>query len=272
MDNQIPTPPPSENPASSPISSSDNPGGKHSPVPNGTGKGLFLEVIFVAVFLAILFGVLNYFNILKLSKLFPNQLGFLPRREIPTGTSQQDNNTTIPSTVSPSDQAKQALASLLLTIITPSFVPKSPSDITVFQGKTAREESRASWEARDGNQSARFISSTDGKQIIQLYILFDYNSNASVSADLTKETVSQFFSLVPKEPFSCKLLSSKANYCESFWEEPNGTKRGIGMHEYKPFSSRTNKTTVFFCQFKKDSKSYSWKSCASEFSQTGVTP
>lgn len=168
------------------------------------------------------------------------------------------------------EKDKQALVDFLPTILTPSFIPKSSSEITIFQGKSAKEESRASWESQDGKQSARFISSPDRNKIIQMYILFDYNSNASVSEDLARDTVSQFFLPVPKKPFSCKLLDNKANYCETFWIESDGTKIGIGMHEYSPFSSGINKTTVFFCQFMQDSPSYSWKSCASEFAQTGV--
>lgn len=267
MDNQITTPEASENPGPSPISSSDRPEGK---------KHLLFEIVFVAVFLAVFFGILNYFNIINLSGMSPNLFGFLPHRSSPSQQSQQLNNVTIVPTASPSgqgdlsSQAKQALISLLPTIITPSFAPKSSSNITIFQGRTPKDESRASWKAQDGNESARFVSSVNGNQIIQLYILFDLNSNASVSTDLAKKTVSKFFLLTSKEPFSCKLLSSKANYCESFWEEPNGTKRGIGMHEYSPFSSGTNKTTVFFCQFMQESPSYSWKSCAEEFAETGV--
>src|SRR3989338_11070673 len=48
--------------------------------------GLF-EIGFVAVILLLLFGVLNYFNILSVSEVFPKQLGWLPRREAPTGDS-----------------------------------------------------------------------------------------------------------------------------------------------------------------------------------------
>ena len=37
-----------------------------------------IEVMFVGVVIALLFGTLNYFNILRLSELFPSYLGFLP--------------------------------------------------------------------------------------------------------------------------------------------------------------------------------------------------
>jgi nitrate reductase NapE component len=41
--------------------------------------GVF-EIFFVAIVLAIFFGILNYFNILSLSTLYPKQLGFLPTK------------------------------------------------------------------------------------------------------------------------------------------------------------------------------------------------
>lgn len=97
MDGQIPNPPnagqtqqtPSGGLTSSPIPPNEKPEGNHSPVSNDTRKGLLFEIIFVVVFLVIFFGILNYFNILRLSEIFPNYLGFLPRRDVPTGTSQQ---------------------------------------------------------------------------------------------------------------------------------------------------------------------------------------
>ena len=41
--------------------------------------GLF-EISFVLIIIIVLFGTLNYFNILSLSALYPNQLGFLPHQ------------------------------------------------------------------------------------------------------------------------------------------------------------------------------------------------
>ena len=55
-------------PRPSPLSQNEMPEGR---------KGLLFEIFFVLIVLVLLFGILNYFNILKLSELFPNQLGFL---------------------------------------------------------------------------------------------------------------------------------------------------------------------------------------------------
>ncbi len=63
--------------------------------------GLF-EISFVLIIIIVLFGLLNYFNILSLSTLYPNQLGFLPHQQItgkqlpkvlePTPEPAQTNN------------------------------------------------------------------------------------------------------------------------------------------------------------------------------------
>lgn len=55
---------------------------KRSPVPNGMRKGLLFEIIFTVIVIVLIFGTLNYFNVLRLSEIFPNKLGFLPS---PTG-------------------------------------------------------------------------------------------------------------------------------------------------------------------------------------------
>lgn len=40
----------------------------------------FLIILFAGITLALLIGILNFFNIIPLSKFFPNYLGFLPNR------------------------------------------------------------------------------------------------------------------------------------------------------------------------------------------------
>ena len=49
-----------------------------------------IEALFVGITLILLFGILNYFNILPISKIFPNQLGFLPHKQ--SQQSQQLSN------------------------------------------------------------------------------------------------------------------------------------------------------------------------------------
>jgi len=65
-------------------------------------KGLLFEILFVILVLVLVFGTLNYFNILPISKLWPNQFGFLPHKQSKQESNvaiQQSNNVTpIPRT------------------------------------------------------------------------------------------------------------------------------------------------------------------------------
>jgi len=64
--------------------------------------GLF-EISFVVIIVLLFFGILNYFNILSLSKLYPNTFGFLPHKT--TSSSQNLPKTT---TTKNTQQASQS--------------------------------------------------------------------------------------------------------------------------------------------------------------------
>ena len=58
--------------------------------------GMF-EASFVLIIIIVLFGVLNYFNILSLSSIYPNQLGFLPHRAISSNFNKPNATGIIPT-------------------------------------------------------------------------------------------------------------------------------------------------------------------------------
>ncbi len=58
--------------------------------------GLF-EVSFVLIIIIVLFGTLNYFNILSLSALYPNQLGFLPHKVTSSNISKPNTTVLMPT-------------------------------------------------------------------------------------------------------------------------------------------------------------------------------
>ncbi len=53
--------------------------------------GMF-EASFILIIIIVLFGVLNYFNILSLSAIYPNQLGFLPHQTISSNLNKPGAN------------------------------------------------------------------------------------------------------------------------------------------------------------------------------------
>ncbi len=239
-------------------------------------KGLaFLEIGlvefgFVAVVLLLLFGTLNYFNILPISQIWPNQLGFLPHKEVSTGTSPQ-RIVTSPS-VSLTDTAKQTLNNYLPTILVPSLLPRS-SDISFVQNEGVKESFTVSLNTKAGTISAFAIFYADGKNISQIYASILKPETKIPSLNTTSTTVSSIFSIKPKGKWACRALESPTIHCENFWEETNGVKRGIGVQGIftrKYGAGPPTVVSIFFCEHTKDSPLYPWKSCEFEFAQTGV--
>lgn len=244
---------------------------------NQGNKGLLFEILFVGVIIILLFGILNYFNILRLSELFPNQLGFLTHR--PYEPSKQYGNVTTIPTIAPAtdssiQQAKQTLVELLPTILSPVLLPQSISDITLTEDRENKEKLNASWNNKDnkggGTTWAVFPKTPNSQKITSVDVFFEKIQTASPSVELAKSEVNKIFSSNPKGEWGCSKdpLNERMLYCENFWEEKD-SKKGLGflIVNTSPYRGRL----VFsFCEHNKDSKLYSWKSCRSEFAKSGV--
>ncbi len=97
--------------------------------------GLF-EISFVLIIIIVLFGLLNYFNILSLSTLYPNQLGFLPHQPL-TANTQQKQTVPTPTPASnfiqaePSDIQSYKELAKQKNINLPSRIPQSNNFVAV---------------------------------------------------------------------------------------------------------------------------------------------
>lgn len=231
------------------------------------------EILIIIFFFILAIGILNYFNLLRLSELFPNYLGFLPHK--PYEQSQQSNNVTTAPTPPPTplslsqqeelnSQAKETLMSFFPTILSPSSLPKSASDISLKRNKGLAESHSAWWSMQGGTLSAILVLTPESNNIVQSYLSLTKPQSASVSAELARITTPQVFSIEPKGTWGCQPIFNTMTYCENFWEEEDGTRRGIGMR------GLSSQAMIFFCQHNKESKLYSWKSCAFELKETGV--
>lgn len=220
-----------------------------------------LGIIFIVITL-ILFplGILNYFNILPLSSLFPHQ------------QPKQSNDVKIPPTTAPTSslakQAKETLIAFLPTILKPPLLPQSSSDINLREDKGIKQFVSGTWDTKDGRAITIFTVSPDGKEISQLLIFFPYAVTSSISAEFAQSTIPKLFSITPKGKWACKTIPNTANYCENFWEDQTGARKGIALKEST--LSQAKKITVYYCRHNKDSRLYSWKSCTPEFAESGV--
>jgi hypothetical protein len=259
-----------ESPAPSPTLSNE---------PSQKNRGILFKIVFVVVLLTFLFAILNYFNILPLSKLFPSYLGFLPRRDVPNGTSQslkientnsrQGFPTPIPSLT---ENAKQALIVYLPTILDPSLIAASSSGITLTKDRSNQQGFIASWKTKEKNIDSSFHISQDLKKIIAVdFYVKDSELLSSISTETAMSKAAQIFSIEPKGTWGCKkVIIESMLYCENFWEQSENSKRGLGALIIT--SPAGDRTVYYLCEHTNASDLYSWKSCRPEFLKTGVNP
>jgi len=255
MDQQTPA---QEMPASAPAPSIK---------PTKKNKGILFGIIFLIIFIVILLGVIA------------NRLGWLPQNEVPTGTSQQSkpdvNETNAPQSQELNPEvAIKTLSDFIPPLITSSLAPSISSDITLVTGGFSNQNDFiAAWQAKAGKVDVKYSISSEGsseEKISSIHINLDSTQLDIISENLAEELTSQYFLSIPKSNFVCTSPDNNLNYCESFWQEEDGTKRGVGIKGNRNTSSESGAISVFFCQFTKESKNYSWKSCAEEFAETGV--
>lgn len=251
-----------------------------TPILPERNRGVFVFWIVIAT-IVIIFSltILNYFNIVKLSEIFPNYLGFLPHKDVPNGTSQFQDKETIRikqgfPTLIPSltENAKQKLIAYLPTILDTSILPASSSGITFTEDQTGPQSFIASWKTNEKNIDSSFRMSQDFKKIITAdFYVKDSELLSSISTETAESKATQIFSIEPKGIWGCKkVIVETMLYCENFWEQSENSKRGLGALIIT--SPAGDRAVYYLCEHTNASDLYSWKSCRPEFLKTGVTP
>lgn len=268
-----------------------------SPAPNGAGKhhpltalafmeiGIF-EVVFVIVGVLFLLGTINYFNLLPVSEVFPKYLGWLPRQERAKPNNDIYNdfiksyNTPRPTPTPPVTASfiNNTLKPYLKSVVGEKTEVFGISEHLIKNGDT--------------NKNIVINLNTDAGTISGFLTLSNSQSISSVSLSLTEtapfpspnppfdliqKEAAKFFSVEPKGQWGCKIFKETAfdlQFCENFWEEQGGTKRGIYYQNPTSVDARTKeiKVTFAFCEFRQESANYNFKSCIKTFSETGINP
>lgn len=231
-------------------------------------KGIF-EIIFIATALFLLFGILNYFNILPISDTFPKYLAFLPKQ-----STQQKNTSpspqTFPSplpTVSLEKNAREAITKFFSDNLTASVIPQSFA-IKLSQPEAENNSFTATWQTDAGTASVLFnLSPSNPQEISYLYLEIPFltKSKVSFSPAFAQSQAPKFFSTNPQGSWKCKLFES-ITFCENFWER-NTTKTGMGINGSIVRSNNQIVNTASLCQFHKDSGLFSRKSCIADLEQ-----
>ena len=246
--------------------------------------GLF-EIGFVAVILLLLFGVLNYFNILSVSEVFPKQLGWLPRKEVSNGTSQTklasqgealrgsgEKTAPSPANFTPTtfqydtEKAKTLLTQYIKSTLKPGLLPvnfETNQGITINQYAQNPNWFVTSFFSQNASPAAffRFDKNSSNPNSSSISINLKNLPQPAASAALANSLLSSYFStpFILSDP-NCRNVSESV-FCENFQTTSDG-KKGYGMTIIgTPPKSINN---IFTCLIPKESADYaSAKSCIS---------
>ena len=232
--------------------------------------GLF-EILLVGIVLIFFFGTLNYFNILSISNVFPNQLGWLPHikqdskisynTKIPAIKQQNTDISTASAKFSyDAVKASKALEKYIRDNIKEEFLP---SKIEVKQHLIPDNTFNGTdyvfgvnWDLENIIFRANFhyLPNTNQTRDMEFYIN-PLSSNVSVdtanSALLTKTYLKNLPEAVD---FECGVFEKSTKFCEHFLEKEAG-KSGFGAVEGKGESGK-NLLLIFSCFIPKDTSYY----------------
>ena len=237
-----------------------------SPQPPQQKTNIFLVSVVIGVLLLFLLLVLNYFNSLPLSQLFPNQLSFLPHR-------QQDNKpipqpTQIPINYSSnafqydSEKTKTILSKYIKDTLKPELIPQT---LEVKQGLSIDNRIEdikyqfGAYVARNQESISVNFHYKENTNTPNDFIIFIQPSKVeqtTLNSTLANSLVSSYF-INPYSPIVNCNTKGTTSYCEIFKIENDG-KRGFGA------LIEQDKSIVFTCFIPKDSKDYdNQRSCIS---------
>lgn len=155
----------------------------------------------------------------------------------------------------------------IASILTKPMLPTKLENIRKEQDQTTRDSFFMSWKTKSSISTiSGTMTASTPSQISSLSLSFLYINEASASTEVAQRIIPEFFSVTPRGTWGCKPIQN-ITYCENFWEE-NKIKRGISVQS--PISTEQTGISVGFCEFHQNTDVYSWKSCTSEFAETGI--
>lgn len=243
-----------------------------TPQPPRHQSNMFLVGTSIAILLLLLILVLNYFNILSLSRLFPSQLWWLPHKApMPSlqSTSTQNQSYTSNDFQYDTKKAKTILTEYIKNNIKPQFIPEN---LEIKQG--------LSIDNKLGENKYTFGSYFIHNQTT-ISVNFHYKENTNtpndffiftqptkvgkttLTPDIANSSVASYF--INASPITNCDKKETTSYCENFRTESDG-KRGYGALIGQD-QSRTPPATisiVFTCFIPKESRDYdTTQSCIS---------
>lgn len=239
-----------------------------TPQPPQQKTNLYLIGFIIGVLLLFLLLVLNYFNILSLSRLFPSQLGWLPHKAQPTPVQNQDYTPNVFQY--DTGKARTILAQYIRDTINPEFVPQTLDIKEGLSIDNRVEDNKRQFGSYFTTSQATFSinfhykENTNTPNDFSIFIQPSQSEEITLTLDLANSLVASYF-INPSSPITNCDKKGTTSYCESFKIGDDGN-RGFGALIGQDASKSPPKLTsiVFTCFIPKESKDYdSMKSCIS---------
>ena len=247
-----------------------------------TKKIRSFEIIFIPIVLVLLLGILNYFNVLKLSRLFPNQLNFLPHisYEEPQNQKVPPARQSFP-TFSPNSatfaydtsKANSLLSNYLRDKIKSDYLPSKIEVKHKLIASNKQEgtdyEFGSNWTIDNVffQSNFHYEPDTNNPRDMQFSIQLQNIKETSASASLTKALSDTYLKTASESTnFVCGISKNTISFCENFQTTVLG-KEGFGLIIAK--AQPNNTVFVFSCFIPKDSKYFSIRTSCLLFNEKG---
>lgn len=236
---------------------------------------VLIEIVFVLVIFLPVLGILNYFNIFSLSKLYPNQFGFLPHKpflsKAPTAPSSNSYFSKQPNT----DQ-KNAISDVLAA----SFIPNN-LQLTKLNVKSSKNDNfyHALWQG-ENKESFTVLAAYNQKNLLvyRKISITIQNSFENLTPESVRNLAKTYLKVSPTTSSICEKLkptpipqssasavlksSSQLTNCVSKWESAKVQK---AIQVVKPDKTPSN-IQLLYCEHYPGSYNYNAKDCLQGFS------
>ena len=218
---------------------------------------------FISIFFLILIFLLNYFNILPLSILFPSQLAWLPHKQEFTKTTSQPKKTlNQPAiiktpTISPrfsydKTKAEKTLENYIRDNIKEDFLPPK-IDIKqnlISSGELTGTDYKfgANWTSNDivFHAGLHYINDTNELRDTEFFIIPPNAQDAPIDSTNSATLVKTYLKNIPETiDFDCGAFNTTTRFCEDFRIKETG-KSGFGTGKSIDESGK-NITLIFSC-------------------------
>lgn len=231
---------------------------------NSTKSGI-LGILALILGVLVIFFVLNYFNILSLSQLYPNLFASLPHKQI-----SKTNLSLLPAPTPKNfpydwNYAQTALEKFIKDNLKTEFLPAKIEGkqglIATDSGKGTEYEYGAKWRINDLLIVSFFHYGfkTNIPSDMEFIIQIPNTTEIVATESLTNELTQKYLKNISKTTFVCKNFTKDITYCTNDMKITSNGKKGYGLG----IDHSHNLTLLISCFVPKDGIYYNkWSNCA----------